>query len=120
MIRPIRVDHTKFLQVAIKTHSFNQEQFGEGHGPSVDFHVSWRIREALGPLTFMNKPKRLQDIEVNGVNDQKVNLTVVEIEVTAPHLLRYFTSGVLNHSSPCDLSAKLAHFNVCRSISRKD
>jgi redox-regulated HSP33 family molecular chaperone len=22
MIRPIRVDHTKFLQVAIKTHSF--------------------------------------------------------------------------------------------------
>jgi hypothetical protein len=24
MIRPIRVDHTKFLQVAIKTHSFKQ------------------------------------------------------------------------------------------------
>jgi hypothetical protein len=38
----------------------------------------------LAPLTFMNKPKRFQEIEVNGVNDQKVKLTVVEIEVTAP------------------------------------
>jgi hypothetical protein len=38
----------------------------------------------LPPLTFMNKPKRFQEIEVNGVNDQKVKLTVVEIEVTVP------------------------------------
>jgi hypothetical protein len=38
----------------------------------------------LVPLTFMNKPKRFQEIEVNGVNDQKVKLTVVEIEVTVP------------------------------------
>ena len=38
----------------------------------------------LAPLTFMNKPKRFQQIEVNGANDQKVKLTVVEIEVTAP------------------------------------
>jgi len=38
----------------------------------------------LAPLTFMNKPKRSQEIEVNGVHDQKVNLTVVEIEVRAP------------------------------------
>jgi hypothetical protein len=38
----------------------------------------------LAPLTFMNKPKRFQEIEVNGANDQKVKLTVVEIEVTAP------------------------------------
>ena len=28
MIRPIRVDHTKFLQVAIKTHSFRQMETG--------------------------------------------------------------------------------------------
>ncbi len=26
MIRPIQVDHTKFLQVAIKTHSFENER----------------------------------------------------------------------------------------------
>ncbi len=38
----------------------------------------------LAPLTFMNKPKRFQEIEANGVNDQKVKLTVVEIEVTVP------------------------------------
>ena len=38
----------------------------------------------LVPLTFMNRPKRFQEIEVNGVNDQKVKLTVVEIDVTAP------------------------------------
>ncbi len=38
----------------------------------------------LTPLTFMNKPKRFQAIEVNGANYQKVKLTVVEIEVTAP------------------------------------
>jgi ankyrin repeat protein len=38
----------------------------------------------LAPLTFMNKPKRFQEIEINGVNDQKVKLTVVEIEITAP------------------------------------
>ena len=38
----------------------------------------------LGPLNFMNKPKKFQEIEINGVNDQKVKLTVVEITVTAP------------------------------------
>jgi hypothetical protein len=38
----------------------------------------------LAPLTFMNKPEKFQEIEVNGVNDQTVKLTVVEIEVTAP------------------------------------
>jgi hypothetical protein len=38
----------------------------------------------LAPLTFMNKPEKTQEIEVHGVNDQKVKLTVVEIAVTAP------------------------------------
>ncbi len=39
----------------------------------------------LPPLTFMNKPKRFQEIWVHDcVHDQKVKLTVVEIEVTAP------------------------------------
>jgi hypothetical protein len=39
--------------------------------------------ESLFPLlTFLNKPKRFQEIWVHGVDDQKVKLTVVEIEVT--------------------------------------
>jgi hypothetical protein len=37
----------------------------------------------LAPLTFMNKPERFQEIEIDGFNGQKVTLTVVEVEVTA-------------------------------------